>query len=581
MATTQKNFWLWGTWGKRIIPRPFLTQKISGKIRDVVIGQTFIIALKEDGKLFSWGEDKQGCLGLGTDCITSHSPKQINLGTEGVDPVLDIQYGKHHVLALTQNGKVYSWGDNQSGQLGLGDTQTRYEPQPIEDLKPYTVMQILAVDGMSYALTSHGQVYAWGENKEGALALEHDNGKVLKPEPMTRMRDTNVKKLLIKDCGSSSGVKAGKTIIALVEMADPIAAKDQIGGFDGPLGHADPQPSVIGVEQEIFLGVDMMRRVMDNTQDWWHHMLSVRHGSPYDDNPTHYEELTDPPVAGDNCTTIQLDTFASLDKLEKASYELDMLIQSAKAQMLEIKKMKGTKNVRFMLAMFMDDCKLRREKIRRTVAARQLMEQKKGLSQSGHMNEGNKNDEARLTEASNHLTKVLQKVRNLKQYDVFTRALQDSIVECIECKIQVHEYQSQRLKHVTLGTRDDVILPCLRKIKERWGALKHFSIYNLYQECNLRGQNVTFESDDEMLAFLVQSSDSKIDQIISQDRNQMVTRDLLVPGLCYDLLKENAELRKMCNTYQLKVLLMREGKEKAGAPPTQQTAALALTNGKP
>jgi len=67
-----------------------------------------------------------------------------------------------------------------------------------------------------------------------------------------------------------------------------------------------------------------------------------------------------------------------------------------------------------------------------------------------------------------------------------------------------------------------------------------------------------------MLAFLVQQSDSKIDQIIQNDKDRMVSRDLTVEPLCYEFLVENAELRKMCNTYQLKVLLMREGKDKPG-----------------
>ena len=47
-AAPENNFWLWGTWGKRVIKAPFLTQKVPGKIRDIVIGQNFIIALKEE-----------------------------------------------------------------------------------------------------------------------------------------------------------------------------------------------------------------------------------------------------------------------------------------------------------------------------------------------------------------------------------------------------------------------------------------------------------------------------------------------------------------------------------------------------
>merc|ERR1719356_1614931 len=134
---------------------------------------------------------------------------------------------------------------------------------------------------MSYALTNHGMIYAWGLNKEGCLALEHDNPRVLKPEPMIRPKDTIVKKLAVKDCGGA-GPHPGKTVIAFVELADPLKPEDQIGGYPHSLGSPE-QPDqktdmVLNdvVEKDIFEGVDLMRRVMDNTQDWWIHMLDVR-----------------------------------------------------------------------------------------------------------------------------------------------------------------------------------------------------------------------------------------------------------------------------------------------------------------
>lgn len=576
-----KNFWLWGMWGKRVIKTPFLTQKVSGKIRDVIIGHTFILALNEDGTLNSWGEDKVGCLGLGTEYTNCTEPRKIQFPSDYQGKVIDVQFGKHHVMALTNQGKVYSWGDNTSGQLGLNDMQTRYEPQFVEELKTYTVIQILAVDNMSYALTNSGQVYAWGDNKEGCLALEHENPRVQKPEPMMRTKDTHVKQLAVKECGGSSGSR-GKTVIAFVEMAEPLRPEEQIGGYKAPLGSAlgetaDPrsdQMQVEVVEKDIFEGVDLMRRVMDNTLDWWNHMLEVRHGSPYEDNPTHHDDLADRPAPADNCTALQLDTFVSLDILERAAYELDMLIACAKAQLNEIRSKKGTKNVKFILSMFSDDCKLRREKIRRTVSARKLIDHKKQIKKIeivGVTDLNNNGEMQRITQANQLLTTTLQRLRKVPTYDVFTRALQDSLVECIECKLQVHETQVECLK-ARAGQKSDPMIPPLKIIKERWWALKHFSIYNLFQECNLRGQNVTFSSDDEMLAFLVQSSDAKIDQIIQVLRDQMISQDSLVPTLCYDLLAENAELRKMCNTYQLKVLLMRQGKERAGDVGTPMAA---------
>jgi len=365
-----------------------------------------------------------------------------------------------------------------------------------------------------------------------------------------------------------------KTVIAFVELADELGPDERIGGYKGPLGspEANDREAEGGIEKldnnekDIFEGVDLMRRVTDNVQDWWTHMLDVRHGSPYDDNPTQYDESADRQPESDKCTAMQLDTFVSLDVLERASYELDMLIQSAKAQLMEIRSKKGTKNVKFMLSMFMDDCKLRKEKIRRTVAARQLMDHKKIIhkGQSVHVADlANDNEIQTLNRANQQLTRTLQRVRQLKTYDVFTRALQDSLIECVECKLEVHETQIECLK-ARQGQSSDPCLASLRTIKERWAALKHFSIYNIFQECNLRGQNTDFNSDDELLAYLVQSSDSRIDQIIDISRDKMISQDLLVPSICYDLLVENAELRKMCNTYQLKVLIMRQGKDKPG-----------------
>ncbi|CAK0798381.1 unnamed protein product, partial [Prorocentrum cordatum] len=68
--------------------------------------------------------------------------------------IISIQFGHRHVLALSDRGKVFSWGDNGQGQLGLSDIQTRYEPNFVEELRNEAVKQIVAVGNMSYALTS-------------------------------------------------------------------------------------------------------------------------------------------------------------------------------------------------------------------------------------------------------------------------------------------------------------------------------------------------------------------------------------------------------------------------------------------
>ena len=176
---------------------------------------------------------------------------------------------------------------------------------------------------MSYALTSDGNVYAWGDNTDGCLALGHDKAVVDKPEPMMRMQGTTVKKLVVRDCGGSAG--KGKTVIAFVELADPLPQKDSIGGFDRPLGETDrPLDLVLSddMEKDIFEGVDLMRQVMDNTQAWWEDILKIRHGSPYNNNPLQADtdkkdRNTEPQV--------QMSRFASLETTQGKRTGIDSM----------------------------------------------------------------------------------------------------------------------------------------------------------------------------------------------------------------------------------------------------------------
>lgn len=577
-AVAENNFWLWGTWGKRVIKAPFLTQKVPGKIRDIIIGQNFIIALKEDGQLVSWGEDKVGCLGLGSENVNVPDPKKIFFPSDFKGKVVDVQYGRHHVLALTSAGKVYAWGDNNKGQLGLSDQQSRYEPVAVEGLRTKTVIQVLALDHMSYALTSDGNVYAWGDNTDGCLALGHDKAVVDKPEPMMRMQGTTVKKLVVRDCGGSAG--KGKTVIAFVELADPLPQKDSIGGFERPLGETDrPLDLVLSddMEKDIFEGVDLMRQVMDNTQAWWEDILKIRHGSPYNNNPLQAD--TDK-KDGDGPTAMQLDAYVDVERLAEAMSELDKYIEAARAQLFEIRKKKGIKNVKFMLSLFMDDCKLRKEKISSARHARELMKLKRATKgrkeEADLLSIGADRGEAYLAEQIAAVLSQLSEVTALKAQEIYMQELQDSRREVLELKHKALLDQRELLKSYR-GQKPDISRPGLEILKSRWDDLKRFSIYDLYQDCNLRGQGLTFNSDEEMFSFLVTSSNAKIDQIIQIDDDRLVSRDsFTIPGICYKLLAENAELRKMCSAYQLKVLLMsseEENEEKARAGKTVKNPA--------
>ncbi len=89
----------------------------------------------------------------------------------------DISAGGSHSLILTNDGSVYSVGENISGQLGLGDVNSRKRPELIPNLQ--NIVAISAGASYSLVLNKMGQVYAFGNNIFGQLGISKSNSNKL------------------------------------------------------------------------------------------------------------------------------------------------------------------------------------------------------------------------------------------------------------------------------------------------------------------------------------------------------------------------------------------------------------------
>jgi alpha-tubulin suppressor-like RCC1 family protein len=131
-------------------------------------GLNHSLALTSTGQVLAWGNNSSGQLGNG-GTTTSTIANSVNLpvGTT----VTAIAAGYSHSLALTSNGQVLAWGDNAYGQLGNGTTTTSTTPIVVSLPSGITVTAIAAGSSGSHslALTSTGQVLAWGINNVGQL----------------------------------------------------------------------------------------------------------------------------------------------------------------------------------------------------------------------------------------------------------------------------------------------------------------------------------------------------------------------------------------------------------------------------
>jgi Regulator of chromosome condensation (RCC1) repeat len=118
------------------------------------------------GPALAWGYNLYGQLG-NASTTTSSTPVAVSLPTGTT--VTAIAAGGFHSLALTSTGRMLAWGQNGSGQLGNGTTAGSTTPVAVSLPSGTTVTAIAGGRVHSLALTSTGQVLAWGLNGFGQL----------------------------------------------------------------------------------------------------------------------------------------------------------------------------------------------------------------------------------------------------------------------------------------------------------------------------------------------------------------------------------------------------------------------------
>lgn len=126
-------------------------------------------ALDVNGNVWTWGDGDEGQLGLGVadDDMIDEEDRTRPQKITGLTDVVSVSRGLDHCLALKADGSVYAFGSNANGQLGDGTDQNQDSPVLVNGLSD--IVQISASIG-SYAIDKDGRLWAWGSNKYGQLA---------------------------------------------------------------------------------------------------------------------------------------------------------------------------------------------------------------------------------------------------------------------------------------------------------------------------------------------------------------------------------------------------------------------------
>uniref|UniRef100_A0A8C5ELJ0 HECT domain-containing protein n=1 Tax=Gouania willdenowi TaxID=441366 RepID=A0A8C5ELJ0_GOUWI len=140
------------------------------RITTISSGRAHSMAVSARGQVFAWGSGEDGQLGLGTTETAVRIPRLVKRLCD--HSISQVMCGNQHCIALSRDGQLFTWGQNSSGQLGLGKGEpSKLFPQPLKSLAGIPLAQITAGGDHSFALSLSGAVFGWGKNRAGQLGL--------------------------------------------------------------------------------------------------------------------------------------------------------------------------------------------------------------------------------------------------------------------------------------------------------------------------------------------------------------------------------------------------------------------------
>ena len=171
----------------KVVQRPRRIEALDGiRITHIAAGETACAAVSDEGDVYTWGWGGsfwQGNGGLGHGDNTSQPrPALVQHLEEAHVRVATVSVGSGHMLAVTRDGKVLSWGNGEYGRCGNG-RRKQLVPAPVELLAAHTCVAVAAGFQHSLALTDGGVVYAWGKNDAGQLGQVRARGGWVRAGP--------------------------------------------------------------------------------------------------------------------------------------------------------------------------------------------------------------------------------------------------------------------------------------------------------------------------------------------------------------------------------------------------------------
>ncbi|MCL2013244.1 MAG: hypothetical protein FWG75_10725 [Cystobacterineae bacterium] len=129
-------------------------------------GAYHLLALDSSGNVSGWGQSGYGETGCKPNSgIYTHTPCTV------LSHVVQISAGEYFSMALDREGRVWTWGHNLYGQLGNGGNKNSQEPVHVH-LNGERARLIGGAYEGAFAVTVEGHVWAWGDNEASGLGFQ-------------------------------------------------------------------------------------------------------------------------------------------------------------------------------------------------------------------------------------------------------------------------------------------------------------------------------------------------------------------------------------------------------------------------
>ncbi len=136
----------------------------------VTIGNSHTCAITNDSTVLCWGWNNFGQLGINTSSSSELSPQEVHL-PQGLTPI-SLAAGNAHTCSVMSNGSLWCWGLNNFGQNGLGQSiASSPYPQHVPFPEDSTIITAVANRHQTCAITENRSLFCWGDDEYGQLGL--------------------------------------------------------------------------------------------------------------------------------------------------------------------------------------------------------------------------------------------------------------------------------------------------------------------------------------------------------------------------------------------------------------------------